>query len=295
MVPLISSIENEFLRVQASSVGAELQSVVLKQDGTEFLWQGDPTYWKGRAYNLFPICGRLWEGKYTYAGKTYEMNLHGFARKSEMTLAEKTADSMTFRLEDSEKTLAQYPFKFVFTVSYHLEGSSLKVTLGVENKDEKTMIFAVGGHPGYNVPFGGKGDFTDYELEFDNPGHVKAVAMSTACYATEHFTMMPLEGGRRMPLRHEFFDNDAVVLTDMGPGVTLRPRSGGHTLHMSFPDMKYLGVWHSPKSEAPFLCLEPWRSLPAEHGKIDALETKRDMLTLESGKHYDNTWVLTLK
>jgi galactose mutarotase-like enzyme len=194
MVPLISSIENEFLRVQASSVGAELQSIVLKQDGTEFLWQGDPTFWKGRAYNLFPICGRLWEGKYTYAGKTYEMNLHGFARKSEMTLSSHTADSMTFRLEDSEKTLAQYPFKFAFTVTYRLEGPSLKVTLGVENKDGKTMIFAVGGHPGFNVPFGGKGDFTDYELEFDNPGHVQAVAMSTACYATEHFTMMPLRG-----------------------------------------------------------------------------------------------------
>jgi galactose mutarotase-like enzyme len=56
---MITGIENDLLRVQASSLGAELQSIVLKKDGTEYLWQGDPTYWKGRAYNLFPICGRL--------------------------------------------------------------------------------------------------------------------------------------------------------------------------------------------------------------------------------------------
>ena len=292
---MFASMENDVLRVRASSVGAELQSIVLKNDGTEFLWQGDPQYWKGRAYNLFPICGRLWEGKYTYAGKTYEMNLHGFARKAEMTVTENTADTLVFRLESSEATLAQYPFPFVFTVSYRIAGSSLQITLGAENRGDKPMIFAVGGHPGFNVPFGGKGSFTDYELEFDKPGHVKAVALSSDCYTTEHIVMLPLLDGKIMPLRHELFDNDALVLTDMGPGVTLRARTGGHSLHMAFPDMKYLGVWHAPKTEAPYVCLEPWTSVPANYGRVDALEEKRDMLTLQPGAKYENTYTITVK
>ena len=66
-------IENEALRVTVSSMGAEMISAVDKKDGTEYVWQGDATYWTGHAYNLFPICGRLTEGKYTYKGNTYEI------------------------------------------------------------------------------------------------------------------------------------------------------------------------------------------------------------------------------
>ena len=76
------TISNDQIEVVISDVGAELMSVKSRKDGTEFLWQGDPTFWGGRAYNLFPICGRLADGKYTYEGETYEMNLHGFVRKS---------------------------------------------------------------------------------------------------------------------------------------------------------------------------------------------------------------------
>ena len=291
---MITSMENELVRVQASSLGAELQSIVLKKDGTEYLWQGDPAYWKGRAYNLFPICGRLWNGQYTYAGRTYEMNLHGFARKSEMVVAEQSPEQLVYRLESSEKTLAQYPFRFVFTVAYRIADTKLSITLGVENRDEKPMIFAVGGHPGFNVPFGGKGAFTDYELEFGQPGHVKAIAMSSDCYTTEHFVMLPLRNGNVLPLRHEMFDNDALLLTDMGHSVTLRAPGTAKFLRMEFPDMNYLGVWHAPKTEAPYVCIEPWTSVPAMHGRVDALEDKRAMLTLAPGEKYENTYTITV-
>lgn len=75
---MLYTIFNDFIEVTISDVGAELQSIRSKSDGTEYLWQGNPEFWAGRAYNLFPICGRLTEGRYTFEGKTYEMNLHGF-------------------------------------------------------------------------------------------------------------------------------------------------------------------------------------------------------------------------
>lgn len=63
------TIFNDFLEVTVSDVGAELMSVKSKKDGTEYLWQGDPAFWAGRAYNLFPICGRLTEGRYTFKAR----------------------------------------------------------------------------------------------------------------------------------------------------------------------------------------------------------------------------------
>ena len=44
---MIYTIENEFLRVSAEDDGAQLSSVELKENGKEFLWQGDPSVWYG--------------------------------------------------------------------------------------------------------------------------------------------------------------------------------------------------------------------------------------------------------
>ena len=38
-------------------------------DGTEYLWNGDPAYWTGRAPNLFPYVGRLTNDRYAYGGE----------------------------------------------------------------------------------------------------------------------------------------------------------------------------------------------------------------------------------
>ena len=73
-------IENEFLTVDVNENGAELWSIKSKKTGIEYLWQGNAEYWKGRAPILFPICGRLFEGKYFYDGKEYAMPIHGIAK-----------------------------------------------------------------------------------------------------------------------------------------------------------------------------------------------------------------------
>ena len=50
---MLHTIGNASLKVTASEAGAELWSI-LGSDGTEYLWQGDPKYWKDRALNIFP-------------------------------------------------------------------------------------------------------------------------------------------------------------------------------------------------------------------------------------------------
>ena len=109
---MIYTLENDSLKVQVNSHGGELWSIQTK-DGAEYLWQGDETYWKDRALNLFPYIARLTEGKYMLDGKTYEMPIHGFVNSSDLEAEEHTAQRLVLKLTDSENTREMYPFAFV--------------------------------------------------------------------------------------------------------------------------------------------------------------------------------------
>ena len=52
-------LENDILRVEVSSNGAELKSVKSKATGQEYMWQADPKYWGRTSPILFPFVGRL--------------------------------------------------------------------------------------------------------------------------------------------------------------------------------------------------------------------------------------------
>ena len=207
------TIFNDLIEVTVSDVGAELMSIKSRKDGTEYLWQGDPAFWAGRAYNLFPICGRLTEGKYTFRGETYEMNLHGFVRKSTLDATVLARDKIDFGLRSDERTLKMYPFDFEYHICYSLVGSTVKMEISVVNHTESTMPFALGGHPGFNVPLGG-GKFEDWYLEFCPECAPVQVVFSDACLTTDERAEFPLEDGRRLRLRHDLFDRDAASGTD---------------------------------------------------------------------------------
>lgn len=291
---MLYTIENQKIQVVVSDMGAEMTSLILKETKTEYLWQADPAYWTGHAYNLFPICGRLWEGKYTYHGKTYEMNLHGFARKTVYEMVKQTENSLTFRLTDSDVTYAQYPFHFELLLTYTLEDASVITTFHVENKDEKELIFAIGGHPGFNVPLAEGETFTDYTISFTEKCEPKQLCMSETCYYLGETKPFEVCCGKSFTLSHNLFDNDAIFLTDTAPEVTLKSSVSGRFVKVTYPGMKYVGFWHKPQTEAPYVCIEPWTSVPADDGKVDDLETKRDMFHLASGDVHEQSFVISI-
>lgn len=156
------------------------------------------------------------------------------------------------------------------------------------------MYFALGGHPGFNVPLGGDGNFEDYYLEFDEACTPKKLNMSETCYyagSMEDFTGID---GKIISLNHSMFDNDAIFLHDVPKAVTLKNRASKRTVRIEYPDMQFLGIWHAPKTEAPYVCIEPWYSIPADDGVIDNLETKREMMTLDPKKTYKTKLVFKI-
>ena len=292
---MIYILENDKLRVKVSSLGAEMQSIRRVEDGTEYLWQGDAQFWARRASNLFPVCGRLWEGKHVYDGTAYEMGSHGFARGKEWEVIRQTATALTLQLKPDAETLAQYPFHFALEMTYTLTEDSLAVTTIVRNEDDKVMPFAVGGHPGFNVPLTEGTAYEDYRLVFNEPCRPLRFLCDKNCFYLDKMTLFPLIGDRVLPLQHSLFDDDAIFLENAAPGVTLRSDKTERSVHLAFPDSPYLGIWHTPKSEAPFVCIEPWVAAPARAGVVADLTARADMIQLQPAEVYRNTYTITCK
>ena len=281
---MIYSIENKFLKISADTNGAQLQSVFSKITETEYLWQGDPAYWSGRAYNLFPFIGRMYKKTYYYNNEPFYIRSHGIARYNAFRLESKTATKLVFLLTETEETLKEYPFRFEYRVCFELDGASLKTEYSVKNNDEKELICTFGGHPGINVPFNG-GNFEDYYLEFDEETKVRRHLLSDSSpFMSGNYEFYPLKDGVRLPLKHDLFDNDAVILSNTSRNVSIRSKKSNRYVTVKFDDFKYVGFWHSCKTNAPFVCIEPWNALPAKEGICDVLETKADMTHVAKGQ-----------
>lgn len=288
------TIKNGKLQVSISSKGGEFRSIK-DGDGREYLWQGDEATWTDRGPNLFPYIARLTNGTYTYQGKTYHMNIHGFLPTSELALVRQEESRLVLRLESSEETYKQYPFAFELDICWELQENSLKITYTVKNKDEKTMYFGIGGHPGFQVPLEDGFAFEDYLIDFGENAAPVRVGMSDDCFVTGEDEDFGLREGRYLDLRHHLFDDDAIILRNIPRQVTLKSDKSERAIQVDFPGMDYLGIWHWPGTAVPYVCIEPWTSLPSGKGIVEDLEKQENLLSLDAGKEYKNTWSITLE
>ena len=287
------TIKNEKLRMCVDTQGAQMMSIQTADD-CEYLWQGDSAYWADRSPVLFPFIGRLTNNRCKVGGVTYPMGIHGFAAGSVFTCTEQQTDQVTLTLTANGETMCQYPFDFVFSVTYALEENRIAVVYKVENNSDSTMPFAIGGHPGFNVPLEDGVCFADYYLEFSDACLPDRVSFSPAVYLQGADKVYPLREDRIIDLTHELFDDDAIILKNMSREVTLRSRKSCRAVKVSYPDMPYVGFWHWPKTDAPYVCIEPWSSLPSRQNVVEELTCKSDMLQLPAGQVYENSWIITL-
>ena len=280
------------LSVNISDIGAELMSVNSKN--TEYLWQGSPKLWEGKAYNLFPIIGRLNQGIYTYKGETYKMQLHGFLRTSELQVSKHEKDKITFELRYNDVTLAQYPFKFLYRISYELNKNKININYNIVNFDDQPIYFNVGGHPGFNVPLKNGLKFEDYFIEFSDAKIIKKHELDKFHFMSGKVIEYELNNGRILPLKHKMFVNDALIFSDTCKTAALKTLSDQRSVTVNFPDMKYFALWQNAKTKAPFVCMEIWEGLPSTSTKIDDIETKEDIITLDTKKEYNNSWSIEI-
>ena len=293
------SLDNGVLSVRVSSIGGQLLSV--KKDGKEYLWQGDPAFWEDRAPNLFPYIARLTKGTYTVHGKEYHLPIHGFLPAAEMKAEVQEESLLVLRLDADESTLACYPFVFTLRIRYELNQDTLRIAYEVENGGTEDMYFGIGGHPGFQAPLEEGLSFEDYFLEFESEGQSGTgaqtpvrIGFSPTCFLNGKDEPWPLEKGCRIPLRHDLFDDDAIVLSHTPKTVVLRSEKGGRGVRVCFPQMPYIGFWHAVKKPAPYVCIEPWSSLPSRQDVVEELSEQPGLIHLEGKGVYRNLWSIQL-
>ena len=271
-------LKNDQLTVTLRDLGAEMISV--KRGDCEYVWQGDPAYWSGHAPLMFPICGRLFEQTYSYEGKTYTQGTHGFARSSIFRTTAVTDSEVVFTLASNDTTRANYPFDFELTVTYRLEGARLTTLAEIRNTGNKILPATFGGHPAFNVPLDGKGEFADYRLEFGEACSPDEILMTPNCFLTGKRRAYPLTDGKSLPLSHDLFTIDAIFLSRVADTVTLKSEKTERSVTLRYADMPYVGVWHKPCTDAPYVCIEPWCGLPAYDQEIQDIAQKPDMFRI---------------
>ena len=253
------TIKNEYLTLQVSLDAAQMHSLKRNNDNYEFIWNGDPTYWKGRNPILFPQVSSTSTKTNIINGKQYPMGNHGFARNSVFELVDIKEDSLTLLLRENEETLKQYPFKFELYVTYTLNNELLEITYKIKNTDTQVLPFGFGLHPAFNV----EKDYKDTKITFDN--------------------------GQELVVNKELFEKFPTYYVEPTPSsATLL--SNNHSVTLNFEGFRHLAIW-SPF--APFVCVEPWMNLGPNDS--DEFQERAEYAHLDSNQSIEYKYSILAK
>ncbi len=275
-------IENEFLTCEIDGMGAQLHSLVSKENGKEYIWQGNPDIWYGQAPVLFPVIGQLINDKYFYNGVEYTMPKHGLARKLPFNVKECEGARAVFSLESDENTLKSYPFDFEYLVTFELKGKSLVNTMAVINKTKGEMYFSVGAHPGFNCNVG---DVIEFE---------QAETLATERIDKENLIIPEkfpfMENEKSFVITKEIFEPDALILSDI-KSEKLRIK-GDNEVEFTFGKCPFLGIWAKPG--APYVCIEPWYGVNDGREVKKDISEKRGIERLGEGETFEFAWTVEI-
>ena len=181
--------------------------------------------------------------------------MHGFAKDSPFRVVQKSADSVTLRLDANETTMTCYPFAFRLEVTYQIEPDALLTSFRVINRGDRPMPWSAGHHYYFHIPAAeraswelslpcekwGRQSFADGSISFDAAGQQSASLADPAWI--DRFHANP----------------------DL-PSVVLRHATTGKTISFENPanrpdDWPCVTTW-TEKPESDFFCVEPWSAYP---------------------------------
>lgn len=281
-------LENEHMHASFAAKGAELQSLRLKKDNFNYLWDGNPDYWGKFSPVLFPIVGGLKNDTYYFEHKAYQLPRHGFARDKNFEVKQISATEIVFILTDDEETLELYPFHFVLQLHYQLSGTVLSCGYEVLNPDQdRPILFSLGAHPAFATPVTNDLAYTDYYLKFNKDD--KLVYHKVKHDGIDDETIVIELEDQKLSLSHELFYDDALVIKTLKSDcISLCNRSNLSGIHFRFIDFPFFGIWSS--KDANFVCLEPWCGIADGTHHDQQLENKEGILSLAPGACFSRKW-----
>lgn len=283
------SIGTDALTARISTLGPEL--IALRDPhGREFLWDGDPTFWKGRAPLLFPTVGRAVHDRIIVGGRAYPMKQHGFARNSVFEIGDAGKDHCVMTLRADAATLASYPFRFRLDVAYRLVANTLSIEATACNEDAAAMPVSFGFHPAFRWPLPGAHNREGHVVVFSDDETAPIRRLADGLLTDERIAT-PVSH-RQLPLDDDLFRHDALVFDRLvSRRVAYRGPSIG-CVELTFPDMPQLGIWTKPG--AGFVCIEPWQGFASPANFDGEFSDRPGVVSIPPGSHRSFGMAITL-
>ena len=266
------------LKIKTVKKGAELVSV--KANDIEKMHDGE-SFWNRHSPVLFPIVGKLKDGKTIIEGKEYEMGQHGFARDMEF---EEIGEN-SYVLKANEETKAKYPYDFELYISHEVKKNKVITKYKVVNKDSKTMYFGLGGHPAYACEYtSGK-----YRLEFEDiEDRLEIYQLEDGLLKKNPEKLSKFFRENRIFLDEKTFENDALIIKNINSSKVYLKTETKTILAFEFKGFPYLGVWSKPG--APFVCIEPWQNHTDDVDSSGNFVDKESILKLEPNEEFETEY-----
>ena len=266
------------IEIKTVNKGAELVSI--KFNGEEIMHDGQ-SFWNRHAPVLFPIVGKLKDGKTIIDGKVCEMSQHGFARDMDF---EKIGDN-SYVLKFNEETLKRYPYKFELYISYEVLENKVITRYKVKNIDDKCILFGLGGHPAFKCEYSNG----EYYLEFEeNENDLEIYQLENGLRKLEPEIKNKFFKDNKILLNKNTFENDALILKNLKSRKVYLKKDDRAELVFEYKRFPYLGIWSKPG--APFVCIEPWFNTTDKVNSTGIFEEKEDIIKLGINEEFESEY-----
>jgi hypothetical protein len=278
------------LHVEVNPLGAQL-SVLRDRGGRDWLWDGDPSIWAGRAPFCFPPWAKSQAAAIGWVRSPIAWGGMASRAASCLKWSRRTAARATFRLKADPATLEIYPFQFELEVRFEVSGPELSVTASVHNLGSANMPASVGFHPAFRwpLPFGRARAAHFIGFEHDEPAPIRRLNSAGLLSPVPHPTPVV---GKRLMLEDGLFQPDVVIFDQFRSRKLIYGAQDGPHLEVAYPDATYLGIWTKPG--APFVCIEPWRGIADPEGFTGDFTTKPGVFPVPRGGTGSINMTLTL-
>ncbi|WP_242361154.1 aldose 1-epimerase family protein [Limosilactobacillus antri] len=277
------TLQNDVLAVEINELGAQLHSIKRRDNGLEYLWQGAANSWGRQAPILFPFVGRLKNDQYEFDHQTYHQTQHGFARDRQFAVVNQAASQVTLEQRADDETRQAFPFDFILRVHYQLVVDQLAVTYEVVNPADRSLIYAIGAHPGFNMPLTPTGDFNDVQFTVSPAEEYSRIVLEGPYNDSGHPRLIDMTTGFK--LAHQLFAHDAIIFKTGGVdfAATLTDPATDHGVTVSTKETQYVGLWSAYPAKANFACIEPWWGIADNVNADGLLLHKQGMSRLAPG------------
>ncbi len=286
----VHRIASDRLTAEISESGAELVRLT-DAAGRDYLWDGDPAFWAGRAPILFPIVGTLNGDRVRWHARDHSLPRHGFARRRDFTAVEQGSDGLILRLDSDETTLAAWPFEFSLDMIFTLRGATLTMAGRVINRGCGPMPTSFGFHPALRWPLPGAAGKAGHSIVFDRPEPAPVRRLDANGLLDPARRPTPVDGDT-LRLDDSLFAQDALIFDALASRRLIYAGPGTAQVAVDFQGMPHLGLWMKPG--AGFLCIEPWQGLSDPAGFDGEIDAKPGMVTIAPGESRSFSMAITI-